>query len=89
MVECSLDTVFGALADPIRRDILERVSDCEMSVSEIAMPYDISMAAVSKHLKVLQVAGLISKRRSGKQRLVRAEPLALEEVRRYLSLIKS
>jgi DNA-binding transcriptional ArsR family regulator len=69
-----LDDVFGALADPTRRDILRRVTCSELTVSEIANPYDMSMAAVSKHLKVLEQAGLITKRKKGKKHLVRAVP---------------
>jgi DNA-binding transcriptional ArsR family regulator len=80
----SLDSVFGSLADPTRRDILKRVSSSELSVSEIAQPYDLSLAAVSKHLKVLEKARLIIKRRRGKQHLVRLSPGALANATDYL-----
>lgn len=84
MVEYTLDTIFSSLADPIRRDILQRVSQDELSVSEIALPYDMSLAAVSKHLKILEQAKLIIKRRKGKQQLVRADATGIKEVQNYL-----
>lgn len=87
MVEYTLDldSVFGSLADPTRRDILQRVARSELSVSEIAEPYDLSLAAVSKHLKDLQKAGLVVKRRKGKQRLVAMAPEALAPAADYLA----
>ncbi len=86
MVEYTLqlDSVFGSLADPTRRDILRRVARSELSVSEIANSYDISLAAVSKHLKVLEKAKLITKRRRGKQQLVRTTSGTLAAAERYL-----
>jgi DNA-binding transcriptional ArsR family regulator len=54
----SLDSIFGSLADPTRRDILQRVAGRELTVSQIAEPYDLSLAAVSKHLKILERAKL-------------------------------
>jgi DNA-binding transcriptional ArsR family regulator len=80
----SLDQVFGSLADPTRRDILRRTALSELSVSEIAAVYDMSLAAVSKHLRILQQAGLVVKRRRGKQQLVQAAPLATSDAREYL-----
>lgn len=80
----SLDSVFGSLADPTRRDILTRISMQEMSVGEIAQPYDLSFAAVSKHLKVLEKARLIIKRRRGREQMVRLSPQALEGADKYL-----
>lgn len=86
MVEYTLrlDDIFGSLADSTRRDIVRRVSQHELSVSEIAAPYDVSLAAISKHLKILEQARLIIKRRRGKQHLVRAAPSALETAADYL-----
>jgi DNA-binding transcriptional ArsR family regulator len=86
MVEYSLqlDSVFGSLADPTRRDILQRVAHRELSVSEIAQPYDLSLAAISKHLKILEKAKLIIKRRRGKQQLVQLSPQALDSATDYL-----
>lgn len=80
----SLDEIFGSLADSTRRDILNRTALSELSVSEIALPYDISLAAVSKHLKILEKAKLIVKRRRGKQLLVQATPLAVKDATDYL-----
>lgn len=79
MVERSaqLDMVFGSLADTTRRDILRRVAGRELSVGEIAAAYDISLAAVSKHLIVLEKARLVTKRREGKQQVVTFAPNAL------------
>lgn len=80
----SLDSIFGSLADPTRRDILRRVASSELSIGEIAKDYNLTFAAVSKHLKILENAKLIMKRRNGKQRLVQASPAALKEVTEYL-----
>lgn len=79
-----LDNVFGSLADPTRRDILRRVARRELTVGEISSNYDMSLAAVSKHLKILERARLIMKRRRGKQQLVRLSPAALHEASDYL-----
>lgn len=86
MVEYSsqLDSVFGSLADPTRRDILRRVAFSELTISEIANPYDMSLAAVSKHIKILERAGLIVKRRKGKRYLARAVPGALAAAEEFL-----
>jgi DNA-binding transcriptional ArsR family regulator len=73
-----LDATFAALADPTRRAILARLALGEASVSELAEPFAISQPAISKHLKVLEHAGLISRRRDAQRRPRRleAEPLA-------------
>jgi DNA-binding transcriptional ArsR family regulator len=72
-----LDAVFGALADPTRRAILTRLTRGEASVLELAAPFRISQPAISRHLKVLERAGLISRTRRATARLshLRAEPL--------------
>lgn len=80
----ALDDVFSCLADPTRRDILQRVSDTELTVSDIALPYDMSLAAVSKHIKILESAKLIIKRRRGKQQMVSLAPNALKSADEYL-----
>jgi DNA-binding transcriptional ArsR family regulator len=64
--DIDLDAVFQALAHPIRRDILEQVADGPESVSELAEPHDVSLAAVSKHLHVLEDAGLIDIEKDGR-----------------------
>jgi DNA-binding transcriptional ArsR family regulator len=86
MVEYSfrLDSVFGSLADATRRDILRRVGKKELSVGELAEPYDLTLAAISKHLKVLEKAKLIKKCRRGKQQFVSLSPPAFNEASRYL-----
>ncbi len=73
----SLDTIFAALADPTRRAIVERLSRGEASVGELADPFDMSLAAVSKHLSVLEDAGIIARRRDGRVRYceLREEPM--------------
>lgn len=87
MVEYTLhlDSVFGSLADPTRRDILKRVAESELSVSEIALPYGVSLAAISKHLKILEKAKLIIKRRHGRQQFVQLSPAAFKDASEYLS----
>lgn len=86
MVEYSieLDSIFSSLADATRRDILTRVAQAELSVGEIARKYDISFAAISKHLNVLERARLITKRREGKQQMVTLAPGALRNADKYL-----
>lgn len=79
-----LDSTFGALADPTRRDILARVSQQALTITEIAAAYDLSFAAISKHLQVLERANLILKRRRGKEQLVQVSPTALNDVAAYL-----
>src|SRR4051812_6656319 len=80
----NIDEVFGSLADPTRRDILKRVAHQQLTVGQIARTYDLTFAAVSKHLKVLEKARLIIKSKRGKERIVQAVPEALEPVSDYL-----
>ena len=68
-----VDRIFGALADATRRDILARVLTAEVPVSTLAASYDMSFAAVQKHVAVLERAGLVSKHARGRERLVRGE----------------
>jgi DNA-binding transcriptional ArsR family regulator len=75
-----LSTTFAALADPTRRAILARLASGETSVTELAKPFDISMPAVSKHLRVLQRAGLIKQGREAQRRPCRLEAAPLKEV---------
>jgi len=79
-----LDDLFGSLADPIRRDILRRLIDAHYTISQIAEEYDISFAAVAKHLNVLQKAKLIVKQRRGKEQIVSISPAALKDASHYL-----
>ncbi|MFW0791332.1 ArsR/SmtB family transcription factor [Gordonia sp. CPCC 205333] len=68
-----LSRVFAALADPTRRDIVARLTAADATVSELAEPYDVSIQAVSKHLKVLQDAGLVTRSREAQKRPVHLE----------------
>src|SRR4051794_21822923 len=76
----NLNVTFAALADPTRRAILARLSLGETSVAELAKPFEISAPAISKHLKVLQKAGLISQGRQAQWRPCRLEPAPLKAV---------
>ncbi|HEY6799723.1 MAG TPA: metalloregulator ArsR/SmtB family transcription factor [Agromyces sp.] len=80
-----IDRVFHALAAATRRDILRRTVDGELSVSALASDYDMSFAAVQKHVAVLEAAGLIVKRAEGRERLVRADPTMIARARALLA----
>jgi DNA-binding transcriptional ArsR family regulator len=79
-----LSTTFSALADPTRRAILTRLSRGETSVSELAKPFKMTLPAVTKHLKVLQRAGLISQGRQAQWRPCRLEAKPLQEVANWV-----
>jgi DNA-binding transcriptional ArsR family regulator len=79
-----LDAIFAALADPTRRAIIARLAAGQASVSELAQPFTMSQPAISKHLKVLERAGLISRRRDAQRRPRRLEPKRLEEADKWL-----
>ena len=79
-----LDATFLALADPTRRAILARLARGDASVTELAEPFDMSQPAVSKHLKILERAGLISRRRDAQRRPCRLEARPLEAVHAWL-----
>lgn len=79
-----LDATFAALADPTRRAILARLASGEASVSELAEPFAMSQPAISKHLKVLERAGLISRGRDAQRRPRRLEPRPLAEATDWL-----
>lgn len=70
----SLDETFAALADPTRREILTTLAEGERTVSELAEPFEMSLPAISKHLTVLERAGLISRERQGRVRRCNLEP---------------
>jgi DNA-binding transcriptional ArsR family regulator len=80
MTTQTLDATFSALADPTRRAILERLSEGEASVTELAAPFEMSLPAVSKHLKVLERAGLIARGREAQWRPCRLEAGPLKDV---------
>ena len=79
-----LDATFMALADPTRRAILARLVERELSVTELAAPFAMSQPAISKHLKVLELAGLVSRRQDAQRRPCRLEAGALAEVTGWL-----
>ena len=79
-----LDTVFAALADPTRRAILARLAEGEASVNELAEPFTMSQPAISKHLRVLERAGLISRSRDAQRRPCRLETRRLAEANAWL-----
>ena len=79
-----LSVVFGALADPTRRAIIARLADGEATVTELAEPFPISLPAISRHLKVLERAGLISRSRSGQWRSSTLEAAPLKEATEWM-----
>ncbi len=79
-----LDATFAALADPTRRAIIARLASGEASVNELAAPFDMSQPAISKHLKVLERAGLISRGRDAQRRPRKLEPKPLAEATAWL-----
>jgi DNA-binding transcriptional ArsR family regulator len=81
----NIDLILSALADPVRRDIFERVSQSQLTVNHIAIEYDMSLAAVSKHIRILREAGLVSKRREGRYQFVSANVEALTEATSFFS----
>ena len=82
--DVAVDRIFRALADATRRDILRRTLDGEASVSQLAASYDMSFAAVQKHVAVLAGAGLVTKEPRGRERVVRGDPHALARARALL-----
>jgi DNA-binding transcriptional ArsR family regulator len=80
-----LSLVFGALADPIRRAILTRLTEGDATVAEIAAPFSVSQPAISRHLKVLEQAGLISRTRRATARLSHLDAEPLREVTTWLA----
>lgn len=88
MTDGEIDRLFRALADATRRDILRRSVNGEISVSTLASFYDMSFAAVQKHVAVLQAAGLVSKQPHGRERLVHAEPAPLAHARALLTQLE-
>ena len=84
MTEDQLDRAFMALADPTRRGILARLAQGEAGVMELGEPFAMSQPAITKHLKVLERAGLISRHREAQRRLSRLEPRRMREVSDWL-----
>ena len=76
----TIDVTFAALGDPTRRAIVERLASGDATVLELAAPFDISLPAISRHLKVLEEAGLITRGRDAQRRPCRLRPEALQQV---------
>ncbi|MEU2600791.1 metalloregulator ArsR/SmtB family transcription factor [Streptomyces hirsutus] len=85
----AVDRLFHALADATRRDILRRCVRGELSVSRLAEAYPMSFAAVQKHVTVLERAGLVTKRRRGREQLVRTDPDAVDRARQALDELET
>jgi DNA-binding transcriptional ArsR family regulator len=79
-----LDKIFAALADPTRRDLVARLASRDATVGELAEPYDVSMQAVSKHLKVLEDAGLVTKTKDAQRRTVHLEAPVLDLMTKWI-----
>jgi len=84
MVENRLDTTFHALADPTRRGMLANLALGEKSIGELGEPFRMTFAGASKHVKVLESAGLIERRRDGRKQICTLKPGPLEEAERWL-----
>lgn len=84
----NLDAAFSALADPTRRALLARLARGEATVLELAKPFDMTQPAISRHLKVLEGAGLIVRRVEGTKRPCRLAPAAITEIDQWLGLLR-
>ena len=86
--DISLDAVFAALADPTRRAIVERLAHGKATVTELAEPFNLSQPAISKHLKVLERAGLISQGRDAQRRPRQLEPVRIKQLSDWIGSYK-
>ncbi|MGF1647563.1 MAG: ArsR/SmtB family transcription factor [Kineosporiaceae bacterium] len=84
LADDELDSIFAALADPTRRAIVARLTQGEAGVLELAAPFAMSQPAVTKHLQVLERAGLVSRRRDGRRRPCRLEPQRLRQLSEWV-----
>lgn len=84
----NLDASFAALADPTRRAILARLALGEATVNELVEPFDMTQPAISRHLKVLEGAGLITRRVDGTKRPCRLAPTAMTEIDQWLGMLR-
>lgn len=82
--EEQLDRVFGALSDSTRRAMLSRLGQSEATVSELAEPFDMSMPAITKHLNVLERAGLVTRRRNGRMKICTVNPDGATDARAWI-----
>ncbi len=83
-VSAGLTSLFAALADPTRRALLERLAAGDATVLELAEPFDLSQPAITKHLKVLEAAGLVSRSQDGTRRPARLEGEAMQEALQWI-----
>jgi DNA-binding transcriptional ArsR family regulator len=84
--QARVTAVFAALADPTRRQILERLSgQAESRVTALARPFRMSLPAISRHLRVLEHAGLIKRQRHGREHLIRANTVGLQDAKRWIA----
>src|SRR5579863_7290861 len=81
----AVDRVFHALAEPMRRALVERLSGGPMSVSDLAQPFDVTLAAIVQHLQVLEESGIVRSEKSGRVRTCRLEPAGLKLAERWIS----
>jgi len=84
----NLDTAFSALADPTRRAILARLASGEATVMELAEPFEVTQPAISRHLKVLEGAGLIVRRVEGTKRPCRLAPAGIDAIDQWLAMLR-
>ncbi len=85
----ALSRVFAALSDPIRRDMVARLAEADATVNELAEPYDVTLQAVSKHLKVLEDAGLVSRSRDAQRRPVHLEAEVFDLMTKWIEHYRS
>ena len=79
-----LDLVFSALADQTRRGMLAQLAEGEANISKLAQRYEMSQPAISKHIRVLEKAGLITRTKSGRESLIRVNPASIEEAQTWI-----
>lgn len=79
-----LDLIFGALSDATRRDMLARLSEGNMNITTLAEPYNISQPAISRHVRVLEEAGLIERKKQGREYIIHANPVPAEQARDWI-----
>jgi DNA-binding transcriptional ArsR family regulator len=84
----NLNDVFSVLSDPTRRSMIEQLSKGERSVQELAKPFDMSLPAISKHLKVLENAGLVTQRKEGRYRYYSIKPDSMDDVCEWMETLK-
>lgn len=80
-----LDAMFHAMADPTRRNIVQTLSRKPQTISNVAKPYNISLPAISKHIKVLEKANLLQREKRGRENVISLNPDSVKEMSRYLS----